>query len=261
MKGDVPLFRCIPWIASFAIASFAFASQPWAERSTEVEQILAKGEVTSIKPLGEGRNDPKKLTLSLDGSTLSGLWKPIERGKKEWAWESYQAEVAAYELDKLLDLRMVPPTVVRTVDGVPGSLQLWVDGCRLFADVRDETPAEPERWERQISRMKVFDNLISNWDRSDRDYLVDSGWGIVLIDHSQAFLSTNELSPNPDQIPERFDKRLVEEIRALEPDALRFKFGRLLMERQVDAILARRDVLLDRLEKLIAERGESAVVF
>ena len=260
MKGSVPLFRCIPWMASFSIASIAFA-QPWAGRTHEVERILARGEVTSIKPLGEGRNHPEKLTLSLDGSTLSGLWKPIERGKKEWAWESYQAEVAAYELDRLLDLGMVPPTVVRTVGGIPGSLQLWVDGCRPYADVGDETPAEPERWERQISRMKVFDNLISNWDRSDRDYMVDSDWAIVLIDHSQAFLSTQELSPNPGQIPERFDKRLVERIRALEPDTLRVKFGRLLMERQVDAILARRDVLLGRLEKLIAERGESAVVF
>ncbi|MGH9324848.1 MAG: hypothetical protein ACRD3V_33820, partial [Vicinamibacteria bacterium] len=213
-------------------------AKTWLGKSSEFENFLKTAEVAAIDALGEGANEPKKLTLTQGGRTLHGLWKPIERGNREWGWESYQAEIAAYEIDQLLGLDMVPPTVVREVNGVSGSLQLWVEGCRLYRDVRDQTPVDPARWERQIARMKLFDNLISNWDRSEKNFLVDSDWRIVLIDHSQAFLSTRELSPKEEQLPSRFERRLVEELRRLEPEFLRFHFGRLLLDPQISAISA-----------------------
>jgi hypothetical protein len=233
----------------------------WEGKAALFEDVLKNGEVASVKELGRGANEPKKLTLTKDGHTLHGLWKPIERGKKEWAWESYQAEVAAYELDKMLGLGMVPPTVVREHEGQSGSLQLWVDNAKLYEDVQNQAPSDPARWARHLSRMNVFDNLISNWDRGPRNFLVDSNWSIILIDHSQAFLSTKDLSPNPEQLPERFDRRLVQELRSLEPDYVRIRFGRLLLDSQINAILARRDALLMRLKKLIVDRGEDAVIF
>jgi hypothetical protein len=112
-----------------------------------------------------------------------------------------------------------------------------------------------------MSRMKVFDNLISNWARSDRDFLVDPEWNVVLIDHSQAFLSTNELSAKPDQLPAIFDRQLMERLRSLQSDILQMRFGRMLLDPQVRAILGRRDALLTLMERLIAEKGESAVLF
>lgn len=233
----------------------------WEGNAALFEDVLRNGEVTQVKELGRGANEPKKLTLTKDGHTLHGLWKPIERGKKEWAWESYQAEVAAYELDKMLGLGMVPPTVVREHEGVSGSLQLWAENAKLYEDLQNEAPSDPARWERHLSRMKVFDNLISNWDRSPRNFLVDVNGSIILIDHSQAFLSTRELSPNPEQLPDRFDRRMVDQIRSLEPEYLRIRFGRLLLESQISAILARRDALLMRMKKLIVDRGEKAVIF
>jgi hypothetical protein len=239
----------------------AAQSNFWAGKTALFEDVLKNGQVTHTKDLGTGANEPKKLTLEKDGRTLHALWKPIERGKKEWAWESHQAEVAAYELDKMLGLGMVPPTVLREHDGQTGSLQLWVENCRLFSEVGGEAPSDPDRWERQMSRMRVFDNLISNWDRSPKNFMIDDQWSVVLIDHSQAFLSTRELSPNPEQLPDRFDRKLVDALRTLEPEFLRVRFGRLLLEPQVSAISARRDALLLRLKKLIVDRGEKAVVF
>jgi hypothetical protein len=230
-------------------------------RWAELEDFLETAEVVEIKMLGEGANQPRKLMLTKSGITRHGLWKPIDRGKKEWGWESYQAEVAAYQLDRILELGMVPPTVVREIDGLPGSLQLWMEGCRLYRDIQGETSPDPARWERQLSRMKVFDNLISNWDRSAKNFLVDADWSIILIDHSQAFLSTRELSPNEDQLPSRFERRLVKELERLEPDYLKYRFGRLLLDPQITAISARRDGLLMRLRKLVADRGEDAVIF
>jgi hypothetical protein len=42
--------------------------------------------------------------------------KAIRPGRQTGYWESYKSEMAAYELDKLLDLQMIPPTV----DASPG---------------------------------------------------------------------------------------------------------------------------------------------
>ena len=35
--------------------------------------------------------------------------------------ESYKAEIAAYKLDRMLDLHMVPPIVERKIDGKTGA--------------------------------------------------------------------------------------------------------------------------------------------
>ncbi len=253
----------LPLMGLLALGSSALASGQHSARSLDwpvFEDILETGEVVAIEDMGTGANRPLKVTLRKQGRSVDAVWKPIKRGPREETWESYQAEVAAYELDKMLGLRMVPPTVVKEIQGVKGSLQLWVEGCRSFQDARDEAPGG-EAWDRTMSRMKVFDNLISNWARSDRDFLVDPEWNVVLIDHSQAFLSTNELSAKTDQLPEIFDKRLMERLRSLQSDILQMRFGRMLLDPQVRAILGRRDALLTMMERLIAEKGESAVLF
>lgn len=104
------------------------------------------GHAKEFEELGSGANNPKRVTLKQGERTLRGLWKPITRGPKEWAWESYETEVAAYQIDRMLGLDMVPPTVVKEIDGQKGSLQLWVDGCRLYEDVEGDHHDETVSW-------------------------------------------------------------------------------------------------------------------
>ena len=253
----------LPLSGFLALGASVLASAEPSARSLEwpiLEDVLRTGEVLAVEDMESGANKPLKVTLRKDGRTVDAVWKPIKRGPRESAWESYQAEVAAYELDKMLGLGMVPPTIERQFKGLKGSLQLWVEGCRSYDEARAETPRS-DSWERTIARMRLFDNLISNWARSDRDFMVDSDWNVVLIDHSQAFLSSAQLSPDEERIPEIFDRRLMERLRSLQADFLSMRFGRLLLEPQIRAILGRRDALLTLMEKLIAERGESAVLF
>jgi hypothetical protein len=255
--------KTLPLAVFFALGFSALSSGQPSPRALDwrvLEDILQTGEVTAIDDLGSGANKPLKVSLRKQGRAVDAVWKPIKRGPREEAWESYQAEVAAYELDKMLGLQMVPPTVVREIQGVRGSLQLWMEGCRSFQEARAEAPGGVA-WEQTMSRMKIFDNLISNWARSDKDFMVDSEWNVLLIDHSQAFLSTNELSQRPDQIPTIFDKRLMDRLRSLQSDVLQMRFGRMLLDPQVRAILGRRDALLTLMERLVAEKGESAVLF
>jgi len=258
----LPIFLAIPasadaWQAS---SSAPRSAKIWVDAPLEFEEFLKNAEIVSVQDVGSGRNQPKRVTLRQDARTHRAIWKPIQRGRQEWGWESYQGEVAAYQLDRLLGLDMVPPTVIREIDDERGSLQLWVEGCHLFEDVKDQAPQSLE-WSRQLSRMRLFDSLISNADRNDRNFMVDEAWNIILIDHSQAFQSTEELESVLGKLPERFDRELVEKMKGIQPMTLEVRFDRLLMRPQVNAIGARRDALLSYLEKAVAERGEAAVFY
>jgi hypothetical protein len=263
MKKEILAFVCtlislvfVPAYGTAAGSSFKI----WIGNTLEIEEFLRTAPIVSTKPIGEGRNNPRKLTLEKGDRTLSGIWKPIERGRHEWAWECYQAEVVAYEMDKLLGLNMVPPTVERSIGGQEGSLQLWIEGGRLYEEVIDQSP-ETKNWKQNLSRMQTFDNLICNPDRHPGNIIVDSDWNMILIDHSQCFISRKTLHEDPEKIPSQFDRKLVKRLKELSLDGLQVRFSKFLLDSQIESLLTRRDALLAHIDKLIAEKGEKAVLF
>ena len=66
-------------------------------------------------------------------------------GQRAGFWEAYKSEIAAYQLDRLLGLDMVPPTVERRVGSDLASVQLWVEGCRVHQGRRPEAVPEARR--------------------------------------------------------------------------------------------------------------------
>ncbi len=115
--------------------------------------------------------------------------------------DSWRFEIAAYELDKLLDLNMVPPTVERTVNGHRGSVQLWIEGAISEAKRRKDKIQVPNpiAWNRQIWKVRVFDDLIFNIDRVNiNNLLITPDWKICLIDHSRTFKSMPDLKSPKD---------------------------------------------------------------
>lgn len=256
--------RFTPLILPVALVAFddveARSAKFWVGYASEIEGFLEDAEVLEIEELGSGANNPKRLTLRHGDRTLRGLWKPIQRGPKDWAWESYETEVAAYEVDRMLGLDMVPPTVVKEINGEKGSLQLWVDGCKLYEDIEGDDHMSLS-WEHQISQMRVFDTIIGNWDRGPRNYMVDDVWNVVLIDHSQAFSSSHDLDEQIDKLPPRFDRDQIEAVENWDLEYLSFRFGRLLLKPQVDAMIARRNALIRYVDELVDNRGEENVWF
>jgi hypothetical protein len=246
----------------------------WLGCAPEVETLLRESEVKEFGPVGHGVTDPWKITLLNGGKMFYAAYKPIQQGRQRGYWESYQAEVAAYELDKMLGLHMVPPTVVRRINKVDadssrGSLQHWVEDCSFYADVQDETPRTPS-WYHELSRMKTFDVLINNEDRNAKNFFVCPEFHIILIDHSRAFTSSTKMLKMPKKLPASFDRRLVEKLENLTQENLEAHLKsvpfedrqiNLLRDGQIKAILKRRDGLLAHLQKLIEERGEGSVLF
>jgi len=155
----------------------------------------------------------------------------------------------------MLGLDMVPPTVERIIEGRPGAIQLWINGCKTYAELRGKTPATSS-WNHQFSRKDLFDALIGN-SRNQAALLVDPDWEIVLVDHYLGFSSDTELR-NP---PSQFDRRLLAKLRAFREDELQIRLNGILGREDIRNMLKRRDALLAHLAKLVAEKGEAAVLF
>ena len=54
---------------------------------------------------------------------------------------------------------------------------------------------------------------------------------------------------------------MLERLEALDLETLKERLGRWVSDERLEALLARRDRLLARARKLVAERGEGAVLF
>lgn len=236
------------------------STKTWLAQPQEVVTLLETAEIVSVEEIGMGVTKPWRVDFQHGSERFRAVYKPIKRGRNKGFWESYQAEVAAYVMDRLIGLDMVPPTVVRRVKSDLGSVQLWVDGCSLYKDVEGNTPRSVE-WSWQLSRMKMFDVLIHNTDRNAQNFMVDQDYHIILIDHSRAFTTDKAMLKKKDKLPVAFDRGVVEKMRALTREDLDENLGELLQGRQIKALLDRRDGLLEHLNKLIAEKGEGSVLF
>jgi hypothetical protein len=232
----------------------------WLQHRDAWERRLGTAEIQNVEDVGEGVTDPKKVTLQDAEGEFQAIYKPLKRGRHRGFWESYEAEVVAYELDKMIGLDMVPPTVVRRIDGDLGSLQLWVEGCDTYERLESKVPKTPQfSW--QISRMKMFDNLIYNEDRNSGNFLLDESWNVILIDHSRAFLDRKDLLDGKNQLPVAYDRKLVAALEALTEEGVKAAFDDMLMGGQVEAVLVRRDKILEHQRKLVEKQGEVRVMF
>ena len=224
---------------------------------------------TRLKPVPAPRRragvsrhtDDRALAVLLaTGVVLDPLARSAERsrvrvkagGKTAWAvfdrstpGRQREPELAAYKLDRLLGLGMVPVTVRRQIDGYEGTLQ-WVAEDPITESERagryaDDSQACPV--DKQIDAMRVFDALIGNVHRSTASMLyADDDWRLMLVDHGRAF------GHAPDaEVPAGWDGLDIEWqtlLGNLDDHRLRRALGDSLGERELEALAARRDALL-----------------
>ncbi len=238
----------------------------------EAEAFLRSAEVVDREDIPVGITKPKKITLTDGSRTLRGVFKTIDEFamKKELGRrdrperdfrDSYKHEIAAYELDKLLGLGMVPPTVERRIGRDKGSLQLWVEKAMTEFDRQERALAPPDltAWNRQIHNVRLFHQLTYNTDYNNiTNLLVDPDFKVYIIDASRCFRLRHDLRKEEALV--RFDRGVMDRLRALTFDQVRERTGRWLSAEQTRALLARRDVIVARADRLVAERGEGAVL-
>lgn len=240
----------------------------------EAESFLRTAEIVSVsdfKSLGVTR--PEKVELREGGRTCHAVFKTIDEHalKKKFAdgtvelhfSDSFKHEIAAYELDKLLGLGVVPPTVERRIGRERGSLSLWIEGAITEAD-RLETagthPPDLEAWNRQVATIRLFLALIHDTDyRNINNLLVTPDWKLHKIDSSRSFRTAPRLLQ--EESLRRFSRTVLASLESLERSELDRRLGTWLDARQLDGLWARRSLLLELAARRTAKGGEEAVLF
>ena len=252
-KACLPVFALVVAAGTVVAQSLETASaRIWIGREAEFEAFLKSAQVISKKEIGTGVTRPWRAMLAPGGLVESMAWKPIKPGRYSGYWESYKSEIAAYELDKFFSLGMIPPTVERRVDGDVGAAVMWASPTQSFKDlggvpgqkgVKGPPPARMGIWNLQISRAKMFDNLIGNIDPNLGNWLVDPAWNLILIDHTRAFTDTKKLYHTLVGV----DLELWGKMKALDEAALIRVVGDWLDKSAIRDMLQRRD----RMEEVI----------
>jgi len=215
----------------------------WVGRYQEIEEYLRTAECVSME-LFEPAN-AARCTLRPGGPVARMAWRSrlgVYRGFRE----SYKAEIAAYEVDKLLKMDMVPPSVERQLEGNTGAAQLWVENVSAVKE--NASPGESNRadWENQLARMTMFDNLIGYRDRSLGNMLRDVEWNLILLDHSRAFRDGNELPRKMNRVDQGFWTK----IESLTRNQLDAALRAWLADNEIGAILDRREKMRAEIKSL-----------
>jgi hypothetical protein len=237
------------------------------------ETFLRTAEVVRKKALGLGITHSDQYTLSDGTRTHKAVWKTIDEFKRgvtsfeggglivDFA-DSYKHEIAAYELDKLLGLGLVPPTVERTFGRTTGSLQMWVEGAMTEADRKQKkvAPPDPQAWNEQMYKVRLLHQLTYNTDaRNIRNVLVDPAFRVYAIDSSRAFVPYDDLRSEKELV--RFSRPALEALKALDRTTLDARLGRWLTGPQIRCLLKRRDKILALAAQRVTEQGEAAVLY
>jgi hypothetical protein len=272
MKKKDILFFSIFFLASSLAAYPQFKPEELAARP-QWENFLKKAKIIKGETIGEGVTKSKKLLLRQGDVEASGIWKrPV--GLSAELYDKWQCEIAAYRLDKLLGLNMIPPTVERRYRLDSGSLQLWVSVPLSEQQKVEEKIAVPEEmldhYEKMRALQRAFDSLIANSDRTFQNLRYTEDWRLILIDHSRAFrdfspflntLMYGKKGIRPTSGFGPLPRAFVEKVRGLNHDRIRSVVEDYLTGSEIKAMLTRRDLLLKEIDEAIKEEGENKVLY
>ncbi|OGZ97088.1 MAG: hypothetical protein A3I44_01015 [Candidatus Sungbacteria bacterium RIFCSPLOWO2_02_FULL_51_17] len=138
---------------------------------TPIEGTLKERPPTSRRRIGWGSTSPEFLQLQDDGASV---FKPkdneVDLRDNVRPGTFYKRERAAYLVSKFLGFELVPPTVIREVDGQIGSVQQFVEDAKGPYEIPSGAKLL-DRWPEELMRLWLFDLIIWNSDRHDGNLL------------------------------------------------------------------------------------------
>jgi hypothetical protein len=102
-------------------------------------------------------------------------------------------------------------------------------------------------------KVRVFDNLIFNFDRILGNLLVGPDWKLWMIDHTRSFKVFSDLR-SPRGLT-RMSVSLMERLKNLDRATVKARCGPYLTGPEIDAVFDRRDKILEAYTRLVAEGG------
>jgi len=260
------------------VACLAQAPNQGSQRSepnlTEEQksEFLLHANVVNSKQLGKGITHPWRLTLSNGELTHDAAFQPVDEYKAKMTFQngheeynfvdSYHYNIAAYQLAKLLGMSdMVPVYVERRWNGQTGALSWWIPWKWDEAMRHQQHLSAPDAdaWNKQMYKVRVLDQLFYDSDPNLTNVLITEDWKIWRIDFTRAFRPIHDLQDPKDLL--QCDRRLLEKLRQLSYDEVLDKTKPHLTKSEVKAVMARRDKIVAHFEKLVAQKGDGAVLY
>lgn len=204
----------------------------------QLSDSLSEGEISRID---KKRGIPWRVKIEYNNRTIQAVFYPP--GKKGKA----QHELAAYQLDQLIGLDLIPLTVEREIDGVPGALQL------RFKDTLSESQRQAKNkgfdgWcpmPRQFQLMYVMDILSDNRGRTGDNVLYDAeNWILYLTDFKSAFGKGKKIGATGAKV--LLSPGVKSGLSSLTATQLQEALGEWLNGKQIKALLSRRDQILEK---------------
>jgi hypothetical protein len=235
------------------------SAPPAMPSDADIERFLSHAKVLHTKGAGKGITGSLRATLSDGTMTHDAQIQSFEEYKEEFASrtgternfrDSWSYNVAAYHVDRLIGLNMVPVSVSRRWGRDSAAFTWWVDNVKMDEEERlkkNIRAPDTDTWNQQMQLVRVFDQLIGNTDRNLGNLLITDDWRIWPIDHTRGF-SVNPTVRAPENVT-RCDRQVLEKIKALDRKSLQQAIGRYTYTTEITALLARRDAIVKILEK------------
>jgi len=239
----------------------------------EIEQFLLKAKVIKTKGIKKGVTGSMQATLSDGKLTHYAHIQTIDERKQQFVGDkggvefdfrdSWTFNIAGYKIDRLIGMNVVPVSVERNHGYSPAAYTWWLDDVKMDEEERlarkkenekgkgppkEAEPPDVEKWNQQMQMVRVFDQLIGNVDRNLGNLIITNDWRLWPIDHTRAFRTNKQLKVEANVT--RCDRAVLERMKALDKATLTRETGKYLSTFQIDAVLARRDAIVKRLEGL-----------
>src|ERR1700693_1227984 len=264
------IFICIAVHFNIPLGLLAADDEPLTKE--QIKQFLQTAEIVKSKPSSKGVTHPWRLTLSNGAITHDASFQAVDEhkpkmdlgnGKIETDFvDSYKYNIAAYQIAELLGLDyMLPVYVERKWDGKTGSLSWWLpvkmDDAERFE--KKIEPPDADKWNKQMFRIRVFDELVYDTDPNLTNVLIGEDWTVWRVDFSRAFRKSKELRGEKNLV--KCDRQLFEKLKELKADEVAEKTKRYLTKDEVNGVMARRDKIVAKFQSLIAQKGEKEILY
>ena len=238
----------------------------------QIKTFLLKAKVVASKQSSKGVTAPWRLTLSDGTLTHDASFQAIDEhktnvtmasGRTEMNFvDSYKYNIAAYELAEMLGMDdMIPVYVERSWQGNPGSISWWLPVKMDEEDRKKQNiqPPDPDAWNNQMYKIRVFDQLVYDDDPNLTNVLIGPDFKIYRVDFSRAFRLYKNLRDPKNLV--RCDRQLLEKLKALDANQVSEKTKHYLSKDEVKAVMARRDKIIAQFQQMISEKGEKEVLY
>ena len=236
-------------------------------------EFLLKAKVTRSTHTKKGITNPWWLTLTDGTITHLGNFQAIDEMKPQMQFadghtefnfkDSYHYNIAGYQLATLLGMdNMIPVTVERSWNGMKGSLSWGIPDVAMDESDRmakHVDAPDPDAWNKQMYKIRVFDELVYDTDPNLTNVLITKDWKIWRVDFSRGFRTWKKLK-NPENLV-MCDKNLFDKLKQLDENQLTEATKKQISKSEIKAVMARRDLIVDAFNKLVAQKGEGAVLY